>query len=160
MNQNTEMNKIWKKPPILKIFEALGAIADGRINEVSDGIARVTSSDRTKTYTVRWNPTTREVYSDDNASHWQGYLGYPAIAYLMKKGILPFDAQLAKQFAGIEWKKLNSRFRHHETVINYLATELRINIAPARIFAEKVISSFSELHLQKWSSSPKKDSSH
>lgn len=153
-----KMSKIWKKPPTLKIFEALGAVVDGRINEVSDGIARVTSSDGTKTYTVRWNPTTREVYSDDNASYWQGYLGYPAIAYLMKKGVLPFDAQLAKQFAGIEWKKLNSHFRDHEKVINYLATQLQINIAPARTFAEKVISSFNELHLQKWKSSPQTDS--
>ena len=111
-------SKNWKKPPVLKVFEALSAIADGRVNEISEGLAKVISSDRTKSYTVKWNSVTREVYSDDNASHWQGYLGYPGIAYLMKKGVLPFDAELAKQFAGIEWKKLNSRFREHEKVIN------------------------------------------
>jgi len=146
-------SKNWKKPPVLKVFEALSAIADGRVNEISEGLAKVISSDRTKSYTVKWNSVTREVYSDDNASHWQGYLGYPGIAYLMKKGVLPFDAELAKQFAGIEWKKLNSRFREHEKVINYLATEMHIDIETARMFADKVIASFSQLHLQKWTSS-------
>ena len=39
---------------------------------------------------------------NDNASYWQGYLGYPGIAVLMLQGKLPYDKELAQQFAGVD----------------------------------------------------------
>ena len=69
-----------KIPPIAKIYEAYSCIADGRI-ELKDEDAKVTSSDNKKTYLVKWKDN---VYSsNDNASFWQGYPGYPVIAVLM-----------------------------------------------------------------------------
>lgn len=50
--------------------------------------------------------------SNDNASYWKGSLGYPAIAYLMQIGKIPYDAELAEAFSGIAWKDLNQRFRN------------------------------------------------
>lgn len=71
------MNKL---PPIEKIPEAYSAIADHRI-EMSENSAVVDSSDKTKRYTVTWND---DLYtSNDNASIWQGYAGYPMIAVLI-----------------------------------------------------------------------------
>jgi len=48
---------------------------------MSEASASVDSSDNTKRYTVTWDGS---VYtSNDNASIWQEYAGYPMIAVLM-----------------------------------------------------------------------------
>jgi len=70
----------WKMPPLIKVYEALGALGDGRVRIVDSRRALVTSSDGTKTYEVETSEDGREISSNDNASYWQGYLGYPAIA--------------------------------------------------------------------------------
>lgn len=128
----------WKAPPALKVFEALGAVADGRVREAGKGAGTVLSSDRSKTYDVRWNAATNTVSCNDNASVWQGYIGYPAVAYLMRIGELAFDAQLSAAFAGIEWKKLNTRLRDHSKVIAHLRETLHVDFAGAEAFAERI----------------------
>ena len=95
-----------KMPPIEKIHEAYSAIVDGRVN-LQDGIAKVLSSDRKKEYTVTWE---ENVYSsNDNATYWQGYAGYPIIAVLLLTGKLPFNQVVAENFKGINWTELNAK---------------------------------------------------
>jgi hypothetical protein len=77
----------WKLPPIVKVYEALGAIGDGRVRIEDSRVAFVTSSDASKTYEVETSADGREIASNDNASYWQGYLGYPAIAVLLARGM-------------------------------------------------------------------------
>lgn len=101
----------WKIPPKAKIFEALSAIADGRVEYVSETRARVVSSDQSKSYQVSWSPDFKAFSSNDNASYYQGYLGYPILAVLMDKAVLPIDSQVAGVLAGINWKQLNTT--HH-----------------------------------------------
>ena len=104
-----------KMPPKEKIYEAYSAIADSRV-EMGAGRARVMSSDSSKTYTVTWEG--EEYRSDDNATYWQGYSGYPVIAVLMLQGKLPFRAETAAMFSGIGWKKLNERHkRNYEAAV-------------------------------------------
>ena len=94
-----------KMPPIEKAYEAYSAIADGRV-EMHDGYALVASSDGVKTYEVAWEG---DVFSsNDNATYWQGYAGYPVLAVLILQGRLPkpTDACLA-DLAGIPWNALN-----------------------------------------------------
>lgn len=99
------MNKL---PPIQKIHEAYSAIADGRV-KLDGERAEVVSSDRKKRYTVTWEG---DLYtSNDNASYWQGYAGYPMIAVLMLQGRLPLDRQIAGYFKGINWTELNARYK-------------------------------------------------
>lgn len=129
----------WKDPPALKIFEALGALADGRVREDGPHAATVTSSDGAKRYTVAWDPATRTIASNDNASFWQGYPGYPALAFLMLRGELPFDRELAARLAGIEWKKLNAKLRDHARVIAHVAEARGIDRAAAESFARQVL---------------------
>lgn len=93
-----------KLPPIQKIYEAYSAIADDRCRLQDDGMT-VTSSDGSKTYTVKWDGNTYR--STDSATYWQGYPGYPVIAALMVQGKIPFEEHVADWFAGIPWKKLN-----------------------------------------------------
>lgn len=99
-----------KLPPIEKIYEAYSAIADGRVM-LTDTQAEVFSSDMTKKYLVKWND---EIYSsNDNASYWKGYLGYPIIAVLMLQGKLSYDQEIAEHFKGINWKKLNTAHKNN-----------------------------------------------
>ena len=100
---------LWKLPPIEKIPEAYGAIADGRV-AMKDSSADVVSSDGTKTYRVRWNG---DLYSsDDNASKWQGYTGYPIVAVLLLQGRLPLNQDVMTLFKGIPWKELNKKHKN------------------------------------------------
>jgi hypothetical protein len=109
------MNK-WKMPPPIKVYEALGAIGDGRVRAADSSSPpdawEVVSSDGSKTYRVELSADGREIGSNDNASYWQGYLGYPAIAVLMARGTLRASAEATRALAGIPWKELNRRFKN------------------------------------------------
>lgn len=99
----------WKLPPIEKIPEAYGAIADGRV-AMKESSAEVVSSDGTKTYHVKWKDG---VYtSDDNGSRWQGYSGYPILAVLLMQGRLPLDRTVMEAFRGVPWKDLNKKYKN------------------------------------------------
>ncbi len=102
----------WKSPPKAKIYEALTAVADGRVKLTDNQTASVLSSDGTKTYTVEWSGDLRRITSNDNASYWQRYIGYPIIAVLMKLGNLDFDETVAQALSGIAWKQVNRKFRN------------------------------------------------
>ena|SRR5690348_778499 len=122
----------WGMPPPIKVYEALGAIGDGRVRAIDSGssspVWEVASSDGAKTYRVEISPDGREVSSNDNASYWQGYLGYPAIAVLIARGTLPESAEATGVLAGIPWKALNRRFKN-----DYVRTIAEV----ARIVAER-----------------------
>lgn len=70
------------------------------------------SSDRSKEYTVLWDEERREVMTNDNGTYWQGYLGYPAIAFLIEKGEVTIDRERVRGLVGIEWKKLNTKYKN------------------------------------------------
>ncbi len=103
--------KKWKHPPVIKIYEALGSVADDRV-KIDGNKAQVGSSSGNKFYTVTYDPETQSIMQNDNGSFWKGYLGYPAIALLMKKGVLPYEEGTANLLQGIKWKDLNQRFKN------------------------------------------------
>jgi hypothetical protein len=101
----------WKHPPLIKIYEALGAIGDERI-EIAGDSAKVFSSSGNKFYTVEYDPMTHSIMANDNGSFYQGYLGYPMIAYLMLIGEIRYSPTIAKKLSGIAWKDINARFKN------------------------------------------------
>src|SRR5579863_8804745 len=101
----------WKMPPLVKVYEALGAIGDGRVRIEDGRRATVTSSDGSKKYEVETSLDGREIASNDNASYWQGYLGYPAIAVLLARGFYRPPANVSDALAGIAWAELNRSFK-------------------------------------------------
>jgi hypothetical protein len=117
-------------PPPIKVYEAIGAIGDGRVRAIDDAqnVWEVVSSDGAKKYRVEISADGREISSNDNASYWQGYLGYPAIAVLMARGKLHASAEATRMLAGIPWKELNRRFKN-----DYARTAAEV----ARIVAER-----------------------
>ncbi|MGA8641045.1 hypothetical protein [Candidatus Binatus sp.] len=102
----------WKMPPLIKVYEALGAIGDGRVRIKDERRATVTSSDGSKTYEVETSADGREIASNDNASYWQGYVGYPAIAVLIARGFYRPPANVTDALAGVAWKELNRKYKN------------------------------------------------
>ncbi len=111
-----DMPRYLRQPPRIKILEALGAIADNRIRFIDDNRAEVISSDGTRRYIVIVDYDKRRVYSNDNGTRLRGYIGYPIIAFLMRKGVLPYDERLAQALKGIPWKKLNEKYKKYAVV--------------------------------------------
>ncbi len=101
----------WTYPPIIKVYEALGAVADGRV-EVSGNSAKVYSSSGNKFYTVEYDPSAMAIMVNDNGSFYKGYLGYPAIAFLLQIGELPYSPAVAEKLKGIAWKDINQQFKN------------------------------------------------
>ena len=101
----------WKQPPIIKIYEALGAIADGRV-EREGMVAKVYSSSRNKFYNVSYDSEKRAIMCNDNGSFWKGYLGYPAIAFLMLIGEINYSDDIALLLKDIAWKDINQQFKN------------------------------------------------
>ena len=50
--------------------------------------------------------------SNDNASYWTGYLGYPSIAFLMIKGALNYNPKSTEALKDIHWKDVNVKFKN------------------------------------------------
>ena len=105
----------WKTPPIIKIYEALGCIADNRL-EIENKNAKVYSSSRKKFYTIKHEPKLNSIMVNDNGSYYIGYLGYPAIAYLMKIGELNFSKEYSTALKRIHWKDLNVKYDKNKGV--------------------------------------------
>ena len=101
----------WKTPPNIKIYEALSAVADGRV-EIHGTSARVRSTSGNKRYDVAYDPDRHAITSNDNGSYYRGYLGYPAIAFLMQTGVLTYDATLGDVLKGVHWKDVNTKFKN------------------------------------------------
>jgi hypothetical protein len=122
----------WAMPPPIKIYEAIGAVGDGRVRAIETEspprVWEVGSSDGSKTYRVEISADGREIGSNDNASYWQGYLGYPAIAVLIARGTLSASPEATRALAGIPWKELNRRFKNDYT---------RTAVEVARIVSER-----------------------
>ena len=135
-----------KLPPIEKVYEAWTAIADRRV-EMKEGEAVVKSSDGTKSYTVRFSGD--QYSSDDNATFWQGYTGYPVIAVLMLQGRLPLDKDEIKQWGGINWTELNKKHRNkYASAVEEIENERHINPLKASAAAEQVMTRLASLPLE------------
>jgi hypothetical protein len=101
----------WKEPPTIKIYEALGAVADERI-AVNGDSAKVYSSSGNKYYDVNYDPAAQAIMANDNGSYWKGYLGYPAIAFLLATDVLPYQPEYGDLLKGIAWKDINQKYKN------------------------------------------------
>jgi hypothetical protein len=103
----------WKVPPIIKVYEALGSLDEGRVVLGDDPTtAKVYSSSRNKYYEVTYDPASNSITANDSGSYWGKYLGYPSIAYLMVRGIITYSPDSAQALSGIMWKDVNVGFKN------------------------------------------------
>lgn len=141
----------WKTPPSIKVYEALGAVADGRVNMTNKRSARVMSSDGSKWYDVSYNRDVNAIMANDNGSYWVGYLGYPAIAFLMVSGVLLYDELVAQSLKGIAWKEINQRTKNDfgKTMAEIFSGMSGENRARIEMFGEKVLQEIDRLRIGK-----------
>lgn len=133
-------------PPIEKVYEAWSAIADGRVVLLGPNEARVVSSDGTKTYTVIYNPDTDTYQSNDNATAWQHYPGYPVLAMMMLRDKLPLDLSAALLWGGVNWNQLNLRYkRNYAAAVDHIEAERGIDHEKAYDDAETVMTTLRAL---------------
>ncbi len=139
-------------PPKIKVLEAAAAIADGRVqlDVPQEGYARVISSDGSRVYTVYVSEDLREACSTDNGTVYRGYIGYPIIAVLMLKGVLPYDERVGKALAGINWRRLNEKYKRYfivEKVIKNILSKKGINEEIIEQFKENAYSKLKRLNI-------------
>ncbi|MDP4038590.1 MAG: hypothetical protein Q8P54_01305 [bacterium] len=143
----------WKQPPLIKIYEALGSIGDKRI-ELKDNTAKIYSSSGNKYYDVIYDPDKNAISSNDNGSYWVGYLGYPSIAFLLIKGIVDYNAELAEYLKGFAWKDINQKFKNNFTktqnfIDEEIITKHKINLDEFHKTLENILDKVSSLELNK-----------
>lgn len=139
------------QPPRVKILEALGAIADGRVKLIDDKHAIVTSSEGDKRYRVYIDLSSMEAYSDDNGTKLRGYVGYPIIAVMMLRGFLPFNEKVANALKGIRWKRLNETYKRYvvvEKVVKQLAAKRGVSSREIDAFVAEVMKSLRGIRLR------------
>lgn len=102
-------------------------MGDGRIEVIDDKRAHVYSSEGDRRYTVYLDTDKGLAYSDDNGTVYRNYVGYPILAFLMYKGVLPKDDRLVQALKGIRWRQLNERYKKY-----YIVERVVLNILKAR----------------------------
>jgi hypothetical protein len=144
---------LWNQPPIAKVYEALTAVADGRVTLTGETSAHVVSSGGDKTYTVKWSADGGEITSNDNATRWQGYLGYPIIAVLLLIGRLSFDPAVAQRLAGVPWHDLNAQYkRNYDAAVGHVLQGLHqrgIDADAMRVEAVRIHGALARLGLER-----------
>ncbi len=112
-----------KLPPREKIPEAWSVLADGRI-EMHDAQAKIISSDHAKEYTVDFKDDTYG--SNDSATYWQGYPGYPVLAVLMKQGKISTRPEIVEQFKDLNWHRINEKYKHdYASALTYVIKDFK-----------------------------------
>lgn len=127
-----------KLPPIEKIPEAYSALSEGRVTiSEEENEAHVLSSDKAKNYTVKWEGT--HYTSNDSATYWAGYPGYPVLAVWMKQGILPYCEETANLFKGVNWNEINRRYkRNYAKALNEVMEERQMEKESVQAEMEQV----------------------
>jgi hypothetical protein len=119
---------MWKCPSVTKVYEALGAVVDGRI-EVFGNVGKCYSSSGNKYYDITFDPKSNAIMSNDNTSYWTGELGYPAVAFLLKNGVLKYDDNLASPLKGVAWKDINQKFKNDfDAALEYVLKDMETNM--------------------------------
>lgn len=139
-----------KIPPRIKVLEALGSIADRRIIVLDEKRAKVISSEKDREYFVYLDLEKNVAFSNDNGTKLKGYIGYPIIAFLMIKRVLPFDEKIANALSQIPWKKLNEKYKNYsivEKIVKDISKKRGIEINLLEKFIEEVMKKISKLSL-------------
>ena len=135
-----------KYPPIEKVYEAWTALADNRVH-LHEGYAEVSSSNGEKRYLVKFSGD--QYSSDDNATFWRGYAGYPVLAVLMLQGKLPYDSEEAGKWKNINWTQLNKKYRNnYEEAVKEVAAERGIDLSESAKAANKVMEALETLPIE------------
>lgn len=139
-----------RKPPRIKVLEALGAIADNRVKLLNNNECEVISSEGDRVYKVKINGNL--VSSDDNGTTFRNYVGYPILSCLMLLKQLPYNENLSIALKGIPWRKLNEEYKSYskvEEIVYSIIKEKGVNKEELENFIKVVLDEVGRLHLRK-----------
>lgn len=134
-----------KLPPIAKIYEAFTCIADNRI-EMKENEAIISSSDGKKKYKIKWK--NNDFASNDNATFWQGYPGYPVLAVLMLQNKLSYKEEIVNLFTNINWHSLNEKYkRNYDAAVEEVLSKIDYDIAMIKEEVNKIYEEIKNLDI-------------
>ncbi len=106
--------KIWKQPRDEHvIYEALSAIADGRVELVGENKAKCTSTSKGKFYEIEVELESNSIMSNDNMAFYVEEFSYPMIALLILKDVYRYDKDILPHFKDIKWKDINQKNKNN-----------------------------------------------
>lgn len=91
------------------VYEALSAIADGRFELIDENNAKCTSTSQGKFYSVKYDPASQSIMSNDNMAYFRDEVSYPMVALLLQRGDIKFNQEILNNLAGIKWKAINQK---------------------------------------------------
>lgn len=134
-----------KLPPIAKVYEAYTCLADKRIT-LNEKEAIVSSSDGKKKYTVKWKDN--NYASNDNATFWQGYPGYPVLTVLMLQKKLNYNPEIINLFTNINWHELNEKYqRNYDKAIEEVLNNIKYDSTFIKRETEKLYEEIKKLNI-------------
>ena len=134
-----------KLPPIAKVYEAYTCLADKRIT-LNEKEAIVSSSDGKKKYTVKWKDN--NYASNDNATFWQGYPGYPVLTVLMLQKKLNYNPEIINLFTNINWHELNEKYqRNYDKAIEEVLNNIKYDSTFIKRETEKLYEEMKKLNI-------------
>ena len=149
---------IWKKPHISRIYEALTAIADNRI-EINGNRAKCYEFGNDRVYDIQYDPVNGSIMSNDNSSYRKGELWYPSLALLLFLDVLDYQFDYGEALAGIEWKSLNTiNNNNFDLTQQQVETQLQwqwINISSLHLYCDSLQHTLESLNLQMFGTTKK-----
>lgn len=111
-----------KIPPLFKIYEALWALSDERVELIptpEQGLfsvdpivqARVYSPQDHLYYVVKFDKQNNLIMSNDDGSYRQWYIGYPSIALLLMLWELHYNQSYTIYLKAMKWIVINKRYK-------------------------------------------------
>ena len=147
----------WKTPPQgtfeSKVYEALGCIADDRI-EISEDqkTGKIYSSSRNKFYNLFWDADKNGFYANDNSSFYKREISYTLIAFMMKIGKLPLEQKYSQMLKDIKWKDINQKYKNDfgKTVeeVNNTLQENDEDVEGLKKYTEEIMEKVVELNIE------------
>ncbi|MDW7977728.1 MAG: hypothetical protein RMH74_02870 [Candidatus Caldarchaeum sp.] len=142
------------RPPRIKVLEALGAVAGGRVTCLSDSEAVVAASEGQRAYKVFVDLDKRVAESDDNGTVYRNYVGYPIIAFLMARKVLPYFEEVGRPLATVKWRSINEKYKSYravEAVIKSMLSKQGVSSHKVDEIVALVLDKLDELQLSKHS---------
>ena len=141
-----------KHPPRIKIIEALSAIADERViieDLLSNEWKCYSASSPWKTYKILYNEKENAISSNDSWSINQGFLWYPAIAFLLKIWKIKYDEWILEMVKDIDWIKIKWLVRKdYESSYRLILWNLHIQWFNVDYFVSQVENIYNQIYEQ------------
>lgn len=133
----------WKNVQhIVKVYEAITAVADKRLELTEEGSAKCFSSSGKKFYDISYDLENRKIMCNDNSAYWSRVISYPMLALLIYLNYLELPEYLLVALKDINWNELNDKFkRKYDLVIEYvlgLVVERGFDKEKVRVDIEKL----------------------